>query len=288
VKNQSSKLTGTLYIVATPIGNLGDISQRAIETLKNVDLIAAEDTRHSRPLLQQFAITTSLTALHEHNERNACEDLLKKIQAGQSLALISDAGTPLISDPGYYIVRRAHQLTIPVVPIPGPSTITTALCAAGLPTNTFHFEGFLPAKKSHRVARLKELVDFTDTLIFFEAPHRVIDTLTDMNTCLGTAREAVFLRELTKLYETIQYGHLAQLLEWVSGDENQRKGEIAIIIEGSKPSQTDSDEIDHETERVLKLLLGELSTKKAAALAAEITGVRKNRLYQHALQLSDS
>lgn len=278
---------GTLYLVATPIGNLGDMSQRAIDTLKNVDLIAAEDTRHSRPLLQQFAITTGLTALHEHNERNACEDLLEKIQAGQSIAVISDAGTPLISDPGYYIVRRAHELNIRVVPIPGASTLTSALCAAGLPTNSIHFEGFLPAKANQRVARLKELASNTDTLVFFEAPHRIIHTLADMAEYFGASREAVFMRELTKMFETIKAGSLEFLHEFVNDDSNQRKGEIAIVVQGA-PAKPKSDEIDLEAERILKLLLSEVSTKKAASLAAEITGLRKNKLYQHALLLSNS
>ncbi len=278
--------TGTLYLVATPIGNLGDMSQRAIDTLKSVDLIAAEDTRHSRPLLQQFAIGTSLTALHEHNERDACESLLQKIQAGKSIAVISDAGTPLISDPGYYIVRRAHQLGIPVVPVPGPSTLTTALSAAGLPTNSVHFEGFLPAKPTQRVARLKELVSNSDTLVFFEAPHRIIDTLADMAVYFGVERQAVFMRELTKLYETIKSDSLKNLAEWVKTDSNQRKGEIAIVVQGmvAEPAK---DEIDPEAERILKLLLKELPIKKAAALTAEISGLRKNKLYQHALTFSD-
>ena len=284
--NVSGNLSGTLYIVATPIGNLGDMSQRAIETLKNVDLIAAEDTRHSRTLLQQFAITTSLTALHEHNERDACEGLLDKIQAGESIAVISDAGTPLISDPGYYIVRRAHQLDLPVVPIPGASTLTAALCAAGLATNSVHFEGFLSSKSTQRIARLKELADSSDTLVFFEAPHRIIDTLADMKEYFGESREAVFMRELTKMFETIRAGSLAYLHEFVSADSNQRKGEIAIVIEGIKAKLADN-EINAESERILKLLLKELPTKKAAAIAAEITGLRKNQLYQHALEISD-
>ena len=282
--NLQGNSSGTLYIVATPIGNLGDMSQRAIETLKSVDLIAAEDTRHSRTLLQQFAISTSLTALHEHNERNACEALLEKIQAGESIAVISDAGTPLISDPGYFIVRRAHQLNIKVVPIPGASTLTAALSSAGLATNSFHFEGFLSSKSSQRVARIKELVDSTDTLVFFEAPHRIVDTLSDMKEYFGAQREAVFMRELTKMFETIKAGTLENLHEFVSSDANQRKGEIAIVVEGEK-AKTTENEINSEAERILKLLLKELPTKKAAAIAAEITGLRKNQLYQHALAI---
>lgn len=284
--NQSTNnISGTLYIVATPIGNLADMSQRAIETLKNVDLIAAEDTRHSRTLLQQFAISTSLTALHEHNERNACEDLLAKIQAGQSLAVISDAGTPLISDPGYYIVRRAHQLNITVVPVPGASTLTAALCAAGLTTNSVHFEGFLSSKSGQRVARLKELADSTDTLVFFEAPHRITDTLADMAEYFGGYREAAFMRELTKMFETIKAATLEELHEFVRSDSNQRKGEIAIVVEGVTAKPADS-EINTEARRILKLLLNELSTKKAAAITAEITGTRKNLLYQCALDMA--
>jgi len=284
--NLPDNSSGTLYIVATPIGNLGDMSQRAIETLKNVDLIAAEDTRHSRTLLQQFAITTSLTALHEHNERDACEDLLKKIQTGQSIAVISDAGTPLISDPGYYIVRRAHQLGLPVVPIPGASTLTAALCAAGLATNSVHFEGFLSSKSTQRIARLKELANSSDTLVFFEAPHRIIDTLSDMKEYFGGSREAVFMRELTKMFETIKAGSLDFVQEFVSADSNQRKGEIAIVVEGVKAKQAENT-VNTESERILKLLLKEFPTKKAAAITAEITGLRKNQLYQHALMLSD-
>ena len=286
MNHSTSHKSGTLYIVATPLGNLGDVSQRAIETLKNVDLVAAEDTRHSRPLLHQFAINTSLTALHEHNERDACESLLEKIQAGKSIAVISDAGTPLISDPGYYIVRRAHQLNIPVVPVPGPSTLSTALSVAGLPTSNIHFEGFLPSKSTQRISRLKELTDMTDTLVFFEAPHRIVDTLVDMVECLGASREATFMRELTKMYETIKMGSLEDLSRWVSEDPNQRKGEIAIVVKGVVAAET-SDEINPESERILKLLLKEVSTKKAAALTAEITGLRKNQLYQHALNLQD-
>ena len=282
-----NQIVGTLYIVATPIGNLGDMSQRAIETLKSVNLIAAEDTRHSRTLLQQFAINTSLTALHEHNERNACEDLLNKVLSGESIAVISDAGTPLISDPGYFIVRRAHQLNITVVPIPGASTLTTALCAAGLPTNSIHFEGFLPAKSTHRVTRLNELVATSDTLVFFEAPHRIVDTLSDLKDVFGSSREAVFMRELTKMFETIKSASLEEVLSFVKQDSNQRKGEIVIVVAGiaAKPKHSD---ITDESEHILKLLLKELPTKKAASITAEITGLRKNKLYQHALQLSES
>ena len=261
------------------------MSQRAIDTLKNVDLIAAEDTRHSRPLLQQFAITGSLTSLHEHNERGVCEDLIAKLQAGESIAVISDAGTPLISDPGYYLVQQAHQAGIRVIPIPGASTLTSALCAAGLPTNRVHFEGFLAAKSTHRVARIKELSASTDTLVFFEAPHRIIDTLADMAEYFGANRQAVFMRELTKMYETIRADTLGALQEWVSADTNQRKGEIVLVVQG-ETAQPASEEVDAEAERILKLLLKEVSTKKAAALTAEITGLRKNQLYQHALAIS--
>jgi len=280
----SGSIPGILYIVATPIGNLGDMSQRAIDTLKNVDLIAAEDTRHSRPLLQQFAITGSLTSLHEHNERGVCENLIAKLQAGQSIAVISDAGTPLISDPGYYLVQQAHQAGIRVVPIPGASTLTSALCAAGLPTNRVHFEGFLAAKSTQRVARIKEMALLTDTLVFFEAPHRIIDTLSDLSAYFGATRQAVFMRELTKMYETIRADTLEGLHTWVSADSNQRKGEIVLVVQGEM-AQPDSGEVDAEAERILKLLLSEVSTKKAAAITAEITGLRKNKLYQHALSL---
>jgi len=286
VNHAASNSLGTLYIVATPIGNLGDMSQRAIDTLKNVDLIAAEDTRHSRPLLQQFTIKASLTALHEHNEQGVCDKLISKLQAGQSIAVISDAGTPLISDPGYYLVRQAHQAGIRVIPIPGASTLTTALCAAGLPTTRVHFEGFLAAKSTNRITRLKDLATSTDTLVFFEAPHRIIDALTDMSCVFGVERNAVFMRELTKVYETIKAGTLESLLEWVSADPYQRKGEIVLVVHGDIP-KPDSDEVSIEAERILKLLLQELSTKKAAALTAEITGLRKNQLYQHALEISE-
>ena len=272
-----------LYIVATPIGNLGDMSQRAISTLQSVDLIAAEDTRHSAKLLQHLAIDTPCVAFHEHNERDKTASLIAKLQAGESIALISDAGTPLLSDPGYHLVKAAHQHAIPVVPIPGASALLAALVAAGLPTDRFVFEGFLPSKKVARTKQLVRLKHEIGTLIFYEAPHRILATLQDLLEVFGAEREAVLARELTKTYETIQRATLAALVEWVDADSNQQRGEIVLVVAGA-PSQAD-EELAPEVINTLTILLAHLPVKQAASIAAEITGQKKNRLYEAALKL---
>ncbi len=277
---------GALYVVATPIGNLGDMSQRAIEVLRDATLIAAEDTRHTRQLLHQFDISTECTALHEHNERKVTAGLLTRLAQGDSIALVSDAGTPLLSDPGFHLVREAVAQGLTVIPVPGPSAVMTALSAGGLPTDRFCFEGFLPSKTTARCRRLEALRQVTSTLVFFEAPHRILATLQDMQTIFGDERKVVLARELTKRFETFLRGGLAELIQQVSADENQQKGEMVILVEGASTEARSG--IDAETERVLKILLQQLSVKQAASLAAEITGVKKNLLYQFALQETSS
>ncbi len=272
-----------LYVVATPIGNLGDFSPRAVEVLQRVDLIAVEDTRHSGRLLQHFAIKTPMQALHEHNERTLADALLQKIESGQALALISDAGTPLVSDPGYHLVRLAREKGIRVIPVPGPCAAITALSAAGLPTDRFRFEGFLPAKSGARRQQLERLKQATLTLLFYESPHRIEDSLADMQTIFGGQRQGVLARELTKTFETIRSGTLAELSSWVTGDANQRKGEMVLLVQGA--AVADPDDLDADAERVLKILLQDLPLKQAAALATEITGVRRKKLYARGLEL---
>ena len=277
---------GVLYVVATPIGNLGDMSQRAIAVLKEVVVIAAEDTRHTRQLLQQFDIKTDCLALHEHNERKVTAALLARLAQGDSIALVSDAGTPLLSDPGFHLVREAAAEGLTVIPVPGPSAVMAALSAAGLPTDRFCFEGFLPNKSAARRRRLELLQQATPTLVFFEAPHRILATLTDMQAVLGADRQIVLARELTKRFETFLRGNLADVLQQVSVDVNQQKGEMVILVQGAVPKEENG--IEAETERILKILLRELSVKQATSLAAEITGVKKNLLYKFALKETSS
>jgi 16S rRNA (cytidine1402-2'-O)-methyltransferase len=274
---------GVLYVVATPIGNLADMTQRAVEVLKSVDRIAAEDTRRTGRLLQHYAIQTPMLALHEHNERELAPELVRQIQEGQILALVSDAGTPLISDPGYRLVRLAREAGVPIVPVPGPSALITALSVSGLPTEHFVFEGFLPTKQLARKARLEALRSEPRTLIFYEASHRILDCLKDMLVAFGVERHAVLARELTKQFETIRDGTLQALLRWVSDDPNQQKGEFVILVEGEQAAEAHA--VDAEAERVLNVLLEELPIKTAAKLAARITGVNKRALYERALQI---
>ena len=275
---------GVLYVVATPIGNRGDITQRALSVLAAVDKVLAEDTRHSGALLRTLGIATPLLSLHEHNEQLQVEPLLARLRGGADLALISDAGTPLISDPGYRIVRAARQAGIQVVPIPGPCALIAALSVAGLPTDRFVFEGFLPAKAAARRAHLLALAGETRTLVFYESSHRIEESLADLAECLGAEREAVIARELTKTFEQVQSGSLAELNLWLSEDANRQRGEFVLLIAGAVAAV--DTELDAEAQRVLKLLLVELPVKRAAALAAEITGARKNALYQYALQFT--
>lgn len=274
---------GVLYIVATPIGNLEDFSPRAVAVLGAVDLVAAEDTRHSRPLLRHFGINTPLTAVHEHNEREVMDGLLARLAEGQSIALISDAGTPLISDPGFPFVRECHRRGIRVSPIPGPSAAICALSVAGMPTDRFIFEGFLPSKSVARRARLEQLKGEGRTLLFYESGRRLLETLRDMEAVFGAERLVLLARELTKLYETLIRSPLGEVLRRVEGDPLQSKGEIVLLVEGAGEEGGASRAA--EVERVLTLLLEELPVKQAAALAARITGEKKNQLYKRALEM---
>lgn len=274
---------GSLYVVATPIGNLDDISARALTILRNVALIAAEDTRHSARLMQHFGIGTPLAACHEHNERDQGGRFLARLLAGDDVALISDAGTPLISDPGYHLVRQARAAGIAVVPVPGACALIAALSAAGLPSDRFIFEGFLPAKAAGRRARLEQVKEEPRTLIFYEAPHRILECLQDMQSVFGDQRLALLARELTKTFETLKGMPLAELAAWVAADSNQQRGECVVLVAGWQAPEGD-EAVSAEAMRVLNLLLAEMPLKRAAALAAEITGVRKNLLYQVALE----
>lgn len=274
---------GTLYVVATPIGNLEDISARALRVLREVALIAAEDTRHSSRLLAHFGIQTPLAACHEHNERNEGGRFIERLQAGDDVALISDAGTPLISDPGYHLVRQARAAGVVVVPVPGACALIAALSAAGLPSDRFIFEGFLPAKAAARRTRLEALKEEPRTLIFYEAPHRILESLGDFEDVFGGERMAVLGRELTKTFETLKGLPLAALRAWVEADSNQQRGECVLLVEGWQAPQGESA-VSAEALRVLNLLLAEMPLKRAAAVAADITGVRKNLLYQAALE----
>lgn len=279
-----SNATGALYIVATPLGNLGDITQRAVQVLESVDLIAAEDTRNSQKLLNHFGIKVSMMALHEHNERERADEIITKLQSGLSIALISDAGTPLISDPGYTLVSRLHDEGLQVIPIPGPSALITALSVAGLPTDHFCFEGFLPSKTGAREKALHELKDETRTLVFYEAPHRIVSTLTSLCDIFGEQRLVCLVRELTKMYETIRRDTIVDLLEWVTANPEQQKGECVLVVEGAKAS-INPEIAEVEVEVLLSGLLKKMSLKDAAQLAADLTGLKKNALYEQALEI---
>lgn len=274
--------TACLYIVATPIGNLGDMSQRAIDILQTVDIIAAEDTRHSGILLQHFSIKTPMVSLYDYNEQQKSETLLVKLQQGESIALISDAGTPLISDPGYKLVSLIQQHGIRVVPIPGSCAAIAALSVSGLASDRFTFEGFLPAKKGMRQQILQTLMSESRTMIFYDSPRRLKDTLQDMLEVFGEERRICLARELTKLHETISTKSLSELYEWVISDADQQRGECVLLVEGSK-RQVDIEET--EINRVLSLLLTELSVKKAAVMTSKLLDVSKNTAYDMALKL---
>jgi len=278
MQNDSS---GTLYVVATPIGNLQDITLRAIDTLKRVDRIAAEDTRHSAPLLKHFSITKPTISMHEFNERERLKIILEHLHAGESIALISDAGTPLISDPGFHLVREAKACGIKVVPIPGPCAAITALSVSGMPTDRFTFEGFLPAKEESRRNRLTELLHEARTMIFYEAPHRLLSSLQSMAVVFGAERKGVVAREMTKIYESVNAGTMQELASRYAVNVNENRGEIVILVEGIDEEKSVSKEVIPE--QVLDILLEELPLKQAATLASKITGERKNVLYDLAL-----
>lgn len=270
-----------LYIVATPIGNLQDISSRALEVLSKVDFIGAEDTRHSRHLLQHYGIQTRLLAVHEHNEQQMSERLLEHLQKGEAVALISDAGTPLVSDPGARVSANVHAAGFPVIPIPGASALITALSAAGFPADRFLFEGFLPAKPQARQTRLESLKNETRTLVFYEAPHRIHDSISSLCAAFGDEREGALVKELTKLHETVYRAPLSELKAWLEADPARQKGEFVLVIGGAE--QIDQSEDEAEAWRILDILRAELPLKQAAQLTAQITGLPRNKLYKHAL-----
>jgi 16S rRNA (cytidine1402-2'-O)-methyltransferase len=278
-----SNHTGILYVVATPIGNLQDITLRALETLKTVDVIAAEDTRHSAQLLGHFGIQTKLTALHEHNERSAGQKLVDLLHAGQSIALISDAGTPAISDPGALLVNMAREADIKVVPIPGANAAITALSASGILMPRFLFIGFMPAKSGHRKQVLETLRDVPVTLVFYEAPHRVLESVADLVEILGGERNITFARELTKTFETIHTCGLDEALSWLQNNPNQQRGEFVLLVEGAPVAEERA--VSADAQRILETLLAELPLKQAVKLAADISGTKKNALYDLALTL---
>lgn len=269
---------GKLWIVATPIGNLDDLSPRAQAILRQVDLVAAEDTRHSAALLQHYAIATRRIALHEHNEREASAELVQRLRDGAQIALISDAGTPLVSDPGFRLVRAAREAGIGVSPVPGACAAIAALSVAGLPSDRFVFEGFLPAKPAARRAQLQALRGETRTLIFYESSHRIVEALEDLTAVFGADRHAVVARELTKLFETVLDGSLADLSARVKADANQQRGEFVVLVAGAGDDAA-AARLD-EGRRVFELLRRDLPPGRAAKLAAEITGAPRNALYR--------
>ncbi len=274
---------GRLYVVATPIGNRADISARAVDILRTVDCIVAEDTRHSGRLLGLLGIERPMMSLHEHNEAEAVQRVMDRLRAGEALAMISDAGTPLISDPGFPLVRLCREQGISVQPIPGPSALIAALCVSGLPTDRFRFEGFLPRRRQARLAHLETLRHEAVTLVFYESSHRILEALQDLLTIFGPARLAVIARELTKLHETVKSAPLGEMLAWVEADENQRRGEFVLLLAGARdyPAGPSTD-----VDALLQALLEELPLKQAARIAAKISGEKKNTLYRRALELS--
>ncbi len=277
-------IESALFVVPTPLGNLQDMSLRAVEVLKAVPWVAAEDTRHSQPLLRHFGSGARLLPAHQHNEEQAAQGVIDKLAAGEAVALISDAGTPAVSDPGARIVARVREAGFKVVPLPGACAAVTALSASGLMAPHFLFYGFLPAKAGQRQKELEALVALPYTLVFYEAPHRVLESVEALAAAFGPERTIVFARELTKLFETIHACPLGEALEWLKADANRQRGEFVLLVEGA-PEDAD----DGAGERVLKLLLTEgLPVKQCAKLAAEITGASKNELYQKALALKDA
>lgn len=277
---------GILYVVATPIGNLGDITLRAIETLKSVDAIAAEDTRHTSGLLSHFGISKKLIAVHEHNEQQSAEKLLAQLKSGDNIALVTDAGTPGISDPGAIVVKVVREAGIKVVPIPGVSAVVAALSASGITQNGFYFHGFLPASGAARRKILEQLKSQTVTLVLYEAPHRIVECVEDLAKVLGENRKITFCRELTKTFETIYTCTLNEASAWLQADPNQQRGEFVLLIEAAPIVEV--EEISAEAQRVLKCLLAELPLKQAVALATEITNLKKNDLYEFSLALKQA
>ncbi|MDF3348200.1 MULTISPECIES: 16S rRNA (cytidine(1402)-2'-O)-methyltransferase [Acinetobacter calcoaceticus/baumannii complex] len=278
-------MSAQLFVVATPIGHLDDMTFRAIDILKSVSIVAAEDTRQSAQLFKHYNISTQLTACHDHNESNKIEQLVQRLLAGDNVALISDAGTPLISDPGFKLVRAAQEHGIRVVPVPGACAAIAALSAVGLPSDRFSFEGFLPSKASQRISQLEKLKNETQTLIFYEAPHRILECVKNMAEVFGENRPVGFAREITKTFETIKKMTLKDLVSFIENDHNQEKGEIVLVV-GGAPEKTDLEQ--EKLDELLKRLLQDLSVKAASQLAADLTGVKKKVAYQRALELTQS
>ena len=272
-----------LYIVPTPIGNLEDLTPRALAVLNQVNLIACEDTRHSGKLLKHFGITTRTMAVHDHNERDKAATIVEKLKQGESIALISDAGTPLISDPGYHLVNHVREAGFDVTPLPGACAAITALSGSGLPSDRFSFEGFLPAKEKGRADKLKALKDDTRTLIFYESPHRILPSLQSILSHFGADRKMVMARELTKTFETFLSGTVEEVVAKVEADSNQQRGEMVLMIHGA--AVVEQVDLPSEAIETLKILCSELPLKKAAALTAQIHGLKKNALYKHGLEL---
>ncbi|MGH8286070.1 MAG: 16S rRNA (cytidine(1402)-2'-O)-methyltransferase [Steroidobacteraceae bacterium] len=278
-------VTGRLEVIATPIGNLGDLTDRARESLARAHVIAAEDTRRTLVLLQAIGIARPLVALHAHNERERVPELIERMVRGETVALVSDAGTPLLSDPGFELVRQAIAARIDVRSIPGPSAITAALSIAGLPVDRFCFEGFLPANASERRAHLHDLAHEMRTLVFFEAPHRIADCLDDLAAVFGAGREAALARELTKTFETVYRGTLAELAAVAHTDANVARGEITIVVRGAATPAEEG--IDMALlRRTVAALAPELPPSRAAALAAQITGAKRSTAYELVRELS--
>lgn len=282
---QQTYPVATLYVVATPIGNAGDISLRALHTLRIVDAVACEDTRNTGHLLSRYGLSKNLIAAHQHNEREVAEKLILRLQAGERIALVSDAGTPAVSDPGARIVDAVRNAGLRIIPLPGASAAITALSASGLLDDQFHFVGFLPAKAKQRDTALAKLQTSTAAIIFYEAPHRITETVAALAASFDATRQIVFARELSKLFEEIHRCPLSEAVAWVSADPNRQKGEYVIVLEGAS-IDTDSDA--QEALRVLQILLQECSVKQAATLAAQITGQKKNALYELALQMQNA
>ncbi len=274
---------GILYVVATPIGNLGDITLRALEVFKSVDAIAAEDTRHTSGLIGHFGIGKKLIAVHQHNEQQSAEALLVRLQSGENIALVTDAGTPAVSDPGAIVVNVLQKAGIKIVPIPGASAVIAALSASGITNNSFHFIGFLPASGSQRRKVLESLKNQTSTLVFYEAPHRIIECVEDLTLVFGEDRRITFAREITKTFETFHHCVLSEAKAWLTNDPNQQRGEFVLLIEAAENNEDNASDI--ETERILRLLLANLSLKQAVSLAVDITGAKKNWVYELALSI---
>lgn len=286
--SRKGELKGTLYVVATPIGNLDDLAPRAARTLASVDVVAAEDTRHSGRLLSHLGIQKRMVALHDHNEKDRAAGILTELQAGRDVALISDAGTPLISDPGYVLVREARAAGHRVSPIPGPCALVAALSVAGLPTDRFLYVGFLPAKRSGRRASLDVLSSEVATLVFYESPHRILESVRDIADVLGPDREMVLGREITKTFETFYSGSVADVLAELERDPHGNRGEFVVMVRGAAAQAGSEEAATMDVDRVLRVLLAELPVKRVARMASELTGLSKNDLYQRALALKGS